>query len=71
MHTIDARQKEATSIFLQDLGTKIYATVKKDGIKTKLLALAIHGGNMLRKHWVTSDEFISAVSKRLEKVLMA
>ncbi|KAJ3160415.1 Isocitrate dehydrogenase [NADP], mitochondrial precursor (Oxalosuccinate decarboxylase) [Geranomyces michiganensis] len=42
------------------------ATVEKDGIMTKDLALSIHGKNLKREHYVTSEEFIDAVAARLK-----
>ncbi|KAJ3154450.1 Isocitrate dehydrogenase [NADP], mitochondrial precursor (Oxalosuccinate decarboxylase) [Geranomyces variabilis] len=42
------------------------ATVEKDGIMTKDLALSIHGKGLKREHYVTSEEFIDAVAARLK-----
>lgn len=37
------------------------------GIMTKDLSLILHGKNMKREHWVTTEEFITSVEKNLKK----
>jgi hypothetical protein len=37
-------------------------TIDKDGIMTKDLALAIHGKEMKREHWVVTDKYMDAVN---------
>jgi isocitrate dehydrogenase len=36
-------------------------TIDEDGVMTKDLALAIHGKNMQREHWVVTNEYMDAV----------
>ena len=44
-------------------------SVEKDSIMTKDLALAIHGKDLNRKHYVNSLEFIDHVAHRLNQSL--
>jgi len=41
----------------------------ESGIMTKDLALTVHGNEMKREHWVTTNEFLNTVRKNLEKKL--
>jgi len=43
--------------------------IDRDGIMTKDLALAIHGKDMKREHWVTTDVYMDAVKSSLHKKL--
>ncbi|KAJ3184536.1 Isocitrate dehydrogenase [NADP], mitochondrial precursor (Oxalosuccinate decarboxylase) [Geranomyces variabilis] len=52
-----------------DLEAATLDTVEKDGIMTKDLALSIHGKGMKREHYVTSEQFIEAVGKRLSNAV--
>jgi len=45
--------------------------IDKDGIMTKDLALAIHGKDMKREHWVITDAYMDAVNAKLQKKLSA
>ena len=48
--------------FTQDLEEACVETIDKDGIMTKDLALAIHGRNMTRDHWVITDVYMDTVN---------
>jgi len=41
----------------------------ESGIMTKDLALTVHGSDMKREHWVTTNEFMSALKTNLDKKL--
>ncbi|KAJ3278089.1 Isocitrate dehydrogenase [NADP], mitochondrial precursor (Oxalosuccinate decarboxylase) [Borealophlyctis nickersoniae] len=56
---------DALAAFCHNLERACIDTVEKDVIMTKDLALSIHGKKMTREHYVTSEEFIDAVAKRL------
>ncbi|KAJ7084887.1 hypothetical protein B0H15DRAFT_923550 [Mycena belliarum] len=45
--------------------------IDKDNVMTKDLALAIHGRNMKREHWVITDVYMDAVKAKLQKKLSA
>lgn len=48
--------------FCLDLEAACVETIDKDGIMTKDLALAIHGKEMKREHWVVTDKYMDAVN---------
>jgi isocitrate dehydrogenase len=54
--------------FAQTLENVCIETVES-GIMTKDLALSIHGKNMNDSHWVTTEEFLDALDKGLQKKL--
>ncbi|KAJ6455957.1 isocitrate dehydrogenase [Mycena vitilis] len=41
--------------------------IDKDGVMTKDLALAIHGKDMKREHWVITDVYMDAVKTKLQE----
>ncbi|TPX57683.1 isocitrate dehydrogenase (NADP+) [Powellomyces hirtus] len=56
--------------YCADLETACLDTVEKDSIMTKDLALSIYGAKGLkREHYVTSEEFIDHVAKRLSSAI--
>ncbi|KZT04970.1 isocitrate dehydrogenase [Laetiporus sulphureus 93-53] len=58
-------------LFCQDLEAACVEVIDDDGIMTKDLALAIHGKNMKREHWVVTDKYMDAVNEKLKKKLAA
>jgi isocitrate dehydrogenase len=48
--------------FCDDLETACVELIDQDGIMTKDLALAIHGKDMKREHWVVTDVFMDSVN---------
>ena len=48
--------------FAESLEKACVDTVDVDGIMTKDLALAIHGKDMKREHWVVTDVYMDAVN---------
>ncbi|KDQ15934.1 hypothetical protein BOTBODRAFT_31390 [Botryobasidium botryosum FD-172 SS1] len=57
--------------FAQSLEEACVETIDKDGIMTKDLALAIHGRNMKREHWVTTTVYMDTVKDKLQDKLSA
>jgi len=55
------------SEFCNDLEAACVEVIDVDGVMTKDLALAIHGKNMKREHWVLTTEYMDAVNKRLQE----
>ncbi|KAF8339674.1 isocitrate dehydrogenase [Cantharellus anzutake] len=52
--------------FARALEASCVEVIDKDGIMTKDLALAIHGKNMKREHWVTTSVYMDAVKAKLD-----
>ena len=48
--------------FCLDLEAACVEVIDEDGVMTKDLALAIHGKNMKREHWVITDVYLDAVN---------
>ena len=55
--------------FAESLEKACIDTVDVDGIMTKDLALAIHGKDMKREHWVVTDVYMDTVKSKLDKKL--
>ncbi|KAG8943510.1 Isocitrate dehydrogenase [NADP], mitochondrial precursor (Oxalosuccinate decarboxylase) [Tulasnella sp. 424] len=62
---------EALKQFVQDLETSCLDVINKDRIMTKDLALAIHGKDMKREHWVVTNVYMDAVNAKLKEKLAA
>ncbi|KZP03868.1 isocitrate dehydrogenase NADP-dependent [Athelia psychrophila] len=54
-----------------DLEAACVEVIDADGVMTKDLALAIHGKDMQREHWVVTDVYMDAVNDKLKKKLAA
>ncbi|KAF7314999.1 Isocitrate dehydrogenase [Mycena indigotica] len=57
--------------FCEKLEEACVEVIDKDGVMTKDLALAIHGREMKREHWVITDVYMDAVKTKLDKKLSA
>ncbi|KAJ7242029.1 hypothetical protein C8J57DRAFT_71091 [Mycena rebaudengoi] len=57
--------------FCLDLEAACVEVIDADGVMTKDLALAIHGRDMKREHWVITDVYMDAVKTKLQKKLNA
>ncbi|PPQ99313.1 hypothetical protein CVT24_009181 [Panaeolus cyanescens] len=57
--------------FCEDLEAACVEVIDQDGIMTKDLALAIHGKDMKREHWVVTDKYMDAVNAKLQQKLAA
>lgn len=62
---------EALKQFVQDLETSCLDVINKDRIMTKDLALAIHGKDMKREHWVVTNVYMDAVNVRYPCISLA
>ncbi|KAF8609299.1 isocitrate dehydrogenase NADP-dependent [Ceratobasidium sp. AG-I] len=60
---------EELKAFTQKLEEACVEVIDKDGVMTKDLALAIHGKQMTREHWVTTAEYMDAVNAKLKTKL--
>lgn len=69
LHRAKLDDNEELKNFCVDLEAACVETIDKDGIMTKDLALAIHGKNMKREHWVVTDKYMDAVNAKLQKKL--
>lgn len=69
LHRAKLDGNEELKNFCVDLEAACVETIDKDGIMTKDLALAIHGKNMKREHWVVTDKYMDAVNAKLQKKL--
>ncbi|KAJ7490961.1 isocitrate dehydrogenase [Mycena latifolia] len=57
--------------FCEDLEAACIEVIDKDGVMTKDLALAIHGKEMKREHWVVTDVYLDTVKAKLQKKMAA
>ncbi|KAF7353881.1 Isocitrate dehydrogenase [Mycena venus] len=57
--------------FCEALEEACVEVIDKDGIMTKDLALAIHGREMKREHWVITDVYMDKVKAKLQQKLDA
>jgi len=57
--------------FCEDLEAACVEVIDNDGIMTKDLALAIHGKEMKREHWVITDVYLDAVNTKLKQKIEA
>jgi len=55
--------------FCKALEAACVEVIDEDGIMTKDLALAIHGKDMKREHWVITDVYMDAVNNKLKQKL--
>jgi len=62
---------DALADFCKDLEAACVEIIDVDGIMTKDLALAIHGKEMKREHWVVTNDYMDAVNKRLQEKIAA
>ncbi|KAI9318548.1 isocitrate dehydrogenase [NADP] [Dichotomocladium elegans] len=67
-HRAKLDSNEQLAKFARDLESACIGTVEDNNIMTKDLALAIHGKNMRPEHYVTTAEFMQAVTDSLNKI---
>ncbi|KAF9516964.1 hypothetical protein BS47DRAFT_1359952 [Hydnum rufescens UP504] len=58
------------AMFATALEESCVEVIDKDGIMTKDLALAIHGKDMKREHWVTTTVYMDAVNVSIDETLL-
>jgi len=54
--------------FCDDVEQACISVIDDDGVMTKDLALAIHGKNLKREHYVNTEEFMDAIAKKLASI---
>lgn len=64
-------KNERLKQWCDDLEAACVEVIDKDGVMTKDLALAIHGKDMKREHWVITNEYMDAVKAKLDERLKA
>jgi len=69
LHRAKLDDNRPLRIFCEALEVACIEVIDKDGVMTKDLALAIHGKEMKREHWVITDVYMDAVKAKLDKKL--
>ena len=64
LHRANLDGNEELKVFVRALEKACVDVIDVDGIMTKDLALAIHGKEMRREHWVITDAYMDAVKVR-------
>jgi isocitrate dehydrogenase len=64
LHRANLDGNEELKVFVSALEKACVEVIDVDGVMTKDLALAIHGKEMQREHWVITDEYMDAVKVR-------
>jgi isocitrate dehydrogenase len=54
--------------FCDDVEQACISVIDDDGVMTKDLALAIHGKDLKREHYVNTEEFMAAIAKKLASI---
>jgi len=54
--------------FCDDVEKACISVIDDDGVMTKDLALAIHGKELKREHYVNTEEFMNAIAKKLASI---
>ncbi|KAF7986090.1 hypothetical protein HWV62_41503 [Athelia sp. TMB] len=70
-HRAKLDKNDALTAWCADLEAACVEVIDQDGIMTKDLALAIHGKDMKREHWVVTNVYMDAVNDKLKKKLAA
>jgi len=71
LHRAKLDENPALREFCLDLEAACVEVIDKDGIMTKDLALAIHGKEMKREHWVVTDVYMDKVNAKLKEKMKA
>ncbi|KAI0761389.1 isocitrate dehydrogenase [Trametes elegans] len=71
LHRAKLDQNDALRTFCQELESSCVEVIDKDGVMTKDLALAIHGKDMKREHWVVTDVYMDKVHDKFKQKLAA
>jgi len=71
LHRAKLDSNDALRDFCHDLEAACVEVIDNDGVMTKDLALAIHGKNMKREHWVVTNVYMDAVNDKLKTKLAA
>ncbi|KAJ7700724.1 hypothetical protein B0H17DRAFT_976784 [Mycena rosella] len=71
LHRAKLDENAPLRAFCEALEAACVEVIDQDGVMTKDLALAIHGRDMKREHWVITDVYMDAVKTKLQKKLDA
>ncbi|KAJ3566792.1 hypothetical protein NP233_g6779 [Leucocoprinus birnbaumii] len=71
LHRAKLDKNEDLKVFCEDLEKACVEVIDEDGVMTKDLAIAIHGKDTKREHWVITDVYMDAVNTKLQKKLAA
>ncbi|KAH9934549.1 isocitrate dehydrogenase [Epithele typhae] len=69
LHRAKLDGNEPLAKFCRNLEAACVEVIDQDGIMTKDLALAIHGKDMKREHWVVTDVYMDKVNEKLKEKL--
>ncbi|KAG5350831.1 hypothetical protein C0989_009107 [Termitomyces sp. Mn162] len=70
LHRAKLDGNDALRQWCEDLESACVEVIDKDGIMTKDLALAIHGKNMKREHWVVTNVYMDHVKAKLDEKII-
>ncbi|PVF93943.1 putative isocitrate dehydrogenase [NADP] precursor [Serendipita vermifera] len=70
-HRANLDKNEKLTKWCDDLEAACVEVIDNDGVMTKDLALAIHGKNLKREHWVLTNEYMDAVKSKLDSKLQS
>ncbi|TBU57607.1 isocitrate dehydrogenase NADP-dependent [Dichomitus squalens] len=71
LHRAKLDGNAALKTFCEELEAACVEVIDQDGVMTKDLALAIHGKEMKREHWVVTDVYMDKVNEKLKQKLAA
>ncbi|KAH8109541.1 isocitrate dehydrogenase [Phellopilus nigrolimitatus] len=69
LHRAKLDENDALALFCRNLEAACVEVIDQDNVMTKDLALAIHGREMKREHWVVTDVYMDAVNTKLQRKL--
>jgi len=62
LHRAKLDKNEPLKVFCEELEKACVEVIDEDGVMTKDLAIAIHGKDLKREHWVITDVYMDAVN---------
>lgn len=62
LHRAKLDRNEPLKMFCEELEKACVDVIDEDGVMTKDLAIAIHGKDVKREHWVVTDVYMDAVN---------
>lgn len=71
LHRAKLDRNEPLKMFCEELEKACVDVIDEDGVMTKDLAIAIHGKDVKREHWVVTDVYMDAVNTKLQEKLAA
>ncbi|RDB28151.1 Isocitrate dehydrogenase [NADP], mitochondrial [Hypsizygus marmoreus] len=71
LHRAKLDNNDALAEWCRDLEDACVEVIDKDGVMTKDLAIAIHGKDLKREHWVVTGVYMDAVKAKLDEKIAA